>query len=420
MTITQLLPGITLRCFPDTRFKQGCLSVQLIRPMQRQEAAVNALIPAVLLRGCRSCPDLRAITLRLDDLYGASVSTLVRRVGDYQTTGLFCGFMDDAYAMEGDSILAPMIKFLGELLLQPVTENGGFSVPFVESEKRNLISAMDAIRNDKHAYAAARMREIMCQADSFAVPRLGFREDAAAIEPGKAYAHYQKILRESPIEIFYVGSADPQRVAALLMPIFSSIARDLRPLGPQTPFHACPSQDVTETMEIAQARLGMGFVTPITIRDPRFAAMQMCNAILGGSMTNKLFTVIREKMSLCYEIGSSYNGSKGILSVSVGIESDKEQTVKAEILRQLDACREGRITDDELVGAREMLLSQLRQTHDTPGSIEGYYESAALSGLSMTPDAYMEAVQAVTLPQIVEAAKTLELHTVHFLRGVGA
>ena len=57
-----------------------------------EEAGLNALIPAVLLRGCRSCPDLRDITLRLDELYGASVSTLVRRVGDYQTTGFYCGF----------------------------------------------------------------------------------------------------------------------------------------------------------------------------------------------------------------------------------------------------------------------------------------------------------------------------------------
>ena len=85
----ELFPGVTLRCYPDQRFKHGCLSLQLIRPMCREEAALNALLPAVLLRGCGSCPDLRDITLRLDDLYGASVGTMVRRVGDYQTTGLY-------------------------------------------------------------------------------------------------------------------------------------------------------------------------------------------------------------------------------------------------------------------------------------------------------------------------------------------
>lgn len=41
----QLLPGITLRCFPDSRFKQGCLSLQILRPMCKEEAATNALLP---------------------------------------------------------------------------------------------------------------------------------------------------------------------------------------------------------------------------------------------------------------------------------------------------------------------------------------------------------------------------------------
>ena len=48
---------------------------------------------------------------------------------------------------------------------------------------------------------------------------------------------------------------------------------------------------------------------------------------------------IREKLSLCYDIGSGYHGAKGILSVSAGIDFDKEQLVRDEISRQLDAIR---------------------------------------------------------------------------------
>ena len=88
----ELTQGVTLRCFRDQRFKQGCLSFSLVRPMNQEEAAKNALIPAVLLRGTANYPDLRSITFRLDDLYGATVGSLVRRVGDYQTTVFYCSF----------------------------------------------------------------------------------------------------------------------------------------------------------------------------------------------------------------------------------------------------------------------------------------------------------------------------------------
>jgi len=186
-----LLPGVTLRCFQDARFKQESLSVQFVRPMCKEETALNALLPAVLLRGCKSAPDLRTITQRLDDLYGASVGSQLRRVGDYQTTGLSCSFMRDAYALNGDRVFAPMVAFLKELMFCPLLENGVFSKEFVESEKRNLLSAIAAQKNDKRAYAASQMVKLMCKGDSFGIPRLGEKEDVEAITPESLYAHYQ-------------------------------------------------------------------------------------------------------------------------------------------------------------------------------------------------------------------------------------
>ena len=190
-----LLPGVTLRCCRDKRFKQGCLSFQLVRPMCREEAAYNALLPAVLLRGTRQHPDLRAITEHLDTLYGASVSALVRRVGDYQTTGLYCSFMDDRFALPGDRVMAPVVAFLEELLLDVPVENGGFLPGFVESEKKNLISTIESERNDKRVYAMSRLLKILCREDSFGLPRLGEPQEVEAITPQSLWAHHQKILR---------------------------------------------------------------------------------------------------------------------------------------------------------------------------------------------------------------------------------
>lgn len=416
-TVT-LLPGITLRCFQDTRFKQGCMSIQLVRKMCREEAALNALLPAVLLRGTANTPDLRDITLRLDDLYGASVGALVRRIGDFQTTGLSCGFIDDRFALEGDQILEPMIEFLGEILLDPLLENGIFDEDYTESEKVNLISTIESQLNHKQSYANSQMLKLMCREDSFGIPRLGEADQVKAITAGALYAHYRRILRESPVEVFYAGSAEPDRVAELLLPLFSSLDRQPAVLPKQTAFRSSGENRQTEQMEISQGKLSMGFSTPITIQDPRLAAMQLCNMIFGGGMTSKLFMQVREQMSLCYDISSGYHGSKGIITVSAGIDPEKEELVYQEILKQLDACARGNITEQELTAAKQAVLSSLRGTHDSPGAIEGYYATAALSGLSMTPADYARAIDGVTLEQVAEAAKTVTLNTVYFLKGV--
>ena len=63
------------------------------------------------------------------------------------------------------------------------------------------------------------------------------------------------------------------------------------------------------------------------------------------------------------------------------------------------------------------MLSSLRATHDSPGAIEGYYASAALSALNLTVPAYMEAVSKVTMEDVVAAARQMKLHSTYFLKG---
>ena len=72
-------------------------------------------------------------------------------------------------------------------------------------------------------------------------------------------------------------------------------------------------------------------------------------------------------------------------------------------------------TREELNAAKQALLSGLRGTHDSPGAIESYYATSALSGLGWTPEEYTEVIQGVTPEQICQAAQSLDLHTRYFL-----
>lgn len=413
----QLQPGIYLRGCTDTRFKTNCLSIQLIRPMDRQEAAANALMSAVLLRGTENYPDIRDITRHLDDLYGAAVGSLVRRVGDYQTTGVYCSFTEDRYALGGDRILEPVTEFLQELLLHPRLENGVFCESFVEGEKRNLLSAIESQKNDKRIYAAAQLMKYMCAQDPAGIPRLGEPEQARALEPGMLYDHYQKVLKHSRIDLFYVGSRPLEQIAQLICPIFSQLERDYQPLPGQTPFRDGGKTRNEQKMDVTQARLQMGFLTESTINTPDFVPMQVLNTVLGGGMTGKLFMNIREKQSLCYDIGSSYQGGKGIMTVGAGMDCRMVDRVERSVMQELENCCNGIITPLELESAQSAMLSSLRQIHDTPSSIENFYSTGALSGMELSIDEYMHQVQQVTVERLAEAAAKVQLHSVFILKG---
>ena len=123
---------------------------------------------------------------------------------------------------------------------------------------------------------------------------------------------------------------------------------------------------------------------------------------------------------MCYSVGSGYFGTKGIVTVSAGIDADQEETVRAEILHQLDACKQGDITQQELAAAREAMLSGLRTVYDSPGAIEGFHATAALSSLTLSVEDYREAICAATVQDVVRAANSVQLHSSFFLKGVGA
>ena len=414
----QLTPGVTLRHYPDKRFKTAVLSVQFQRPLCREEAALNALLSNVLLRGTVKNPDMRSITARLDDLYGAHISPLMRRIGDIQTIGLFLSCLEDRFALSGDRVLAPSLELLREILLEPKLVGGIFDPEFVESEKKNLIADIESELNDKRSYAAVQMLRSMCDGDSFALSLRGEKADVEAITAQSLYDHYQKVLRESPVELFFVGSADAEQVAAYLMPLAQAIAAEPVELPAQTALKlTAEPREFSETMDVNQGKLSMGFTTPITNQHEDFAAMQVFNALYGAGMTSKLFMNVREKLSLCYYAGSGYYGSKGIVTVSSGIDERNYETAKAEILHQLALTAAGEITAAELSAAKQGIISGLRSVPDAPGALENFYGTASIAGMRYDLPGYIQAVSAVTADDVARCAASVRLHTVFFLKG---
>ena len=416
----EILPGITLRCCRDTRFKQGCMSFQFVRQMDAGEAHLNALLPSVMLRATLPHPDLRSISQHLDSLYGVTLGALVRRIGDYQTVGFYLNFMDDRFALPGESVLDGVLAFLEEVLTQSPLENGGFLEDLLESEKKNLIATIESELNNKAAYAQSKLLKSMCRQDAFGLPRLGEKEDVAKIGAKELYEHYLRVRKESPLEIFYVGAADLDTVLGLIAPMVEKWERSYVNLPAQTPFLPLEGQHLTETMDIAQGKLSMGFVTPILKSSPDFAALHLFNTIFGAGMTSKLFQNVREKLSLCYSIGSAIYVTKGILTVNAGIDFDKEQQTRQEILHQPALCQQGNITEEELRAAKEAIHSGLRAIMDSPGAIEGYHSTAALNGTVLSREQYMEAVEKTTVADVVAAANTVTYHSSYFLKGVDA
>lgn len=411
----EIMPDVYLTYLPAERFKTCLLSAHLITCLDASTASLNALLPAVLRRGTMRCPDMESLSAALDTLYGATIDYTLRKKGERQCIGFVANCIDDTYAPGGEKLLESLAQLLGELFLEPVTKGGRFLSEYVESEKKNLIDAIRAIRNDKRDWADVRLMQEMCADEPYGVLRLGDEDSISKINNQKLYQHYQELLSSSRIEMFYSGTAPLARVESALRNAFSTLPRGLvRRLAPITVGNAPDEvRHVTESMDVTQGKLSMGW----RCATDDVPAMVMANLLFGGTSNAKLFLNVREKMSLCYYASSSYVRSKRLMTVSSGIEVADYDKAVAEILHQLEEVKNGNWEPWEIEGALATMVSGLQSLSDSQSALENFYLGQIATDETDTELEFMEALRQVTPERIRAAAMTAKLDTIYFLKG---
>ncbi len=417
----QLADGVELLVNRTDKFKTGLLSATLTVPLRREDATAGALIPEVLYRGSRSCPDMERLSAATDALYGASLGTGVRQRGESQCISFLCSVIDDRYALDGSAVLEPAAGLMGEVLLDPAAENGVFRRDYVKGEGANLADRIRARVNDKRSWSIFRLVQEMCDGEAYAVDKLGDAEEALSVSPEGLWADYQALLGRAKVTFYYGGSAQPERVEETVRRAFAPLIRGRNaPVSCAVPREPSgPVRTVTDEMDVTQGKLAMGFRTGGVIMDsPDYPALLVCNALYGGSANSRLFLNVREKLSLCYYASSLIDKLKGLLVVSSGVEFGDFDRAQEAILAQLDELRAGRFTDEERNAAIRTVVNGLRGRLDSQGQMEDDCVTKLICGVRPDDGAELiRAVERVTAEDIAQAAQRIRLDTVYRLTG---
>jgi predicted Zn-dependent peptidase len=419
----RLCEGVFFTGIRDPKFKFNHISVSFAVPLSSKTAAVNALLPQVLLRGCREYPDMTAMNRRLKELYGARLETGVTKIGESQIVTFYCEVLGDEYALGSEKLVCSASGLLKSVIFDPALKNGRFGEDDIRIERRNLADLIQSRLNDKRYYASQRLRENMCGGEPYGICELGTVEQAQSVTSDELYAAWLALMAGARIEIFFVGPGDSSDCRELFASAFRSLVRRPVPYILPKPIKDVKSvRSVTERMPVAQAKLGLGFRTDTAHPDTRVAAMQLACTVLGGSANSLLFKNVREKLSLCYYCFSRFEPFKGIVTIESGVEEDNAVKAKDEILRQLDDVREGNFTDDDLGNALRTLDNVYRGVSDSLFAISDFYLGRALRSESgdaalETPAQAAEKYARLTRDDVIAAARGLRLDTVYLLAG---
>lgn len=410
------LHGIEVYRIAAAKFKTNGIYIFFQDNLSRESATKNALMPAVLRRGCETYPTFQSIALRLEELYGASFDCGVYKKGERHLIQFYTEFLSDQYVPEGSNQFENALQLLFEIITRPVLENGAFKPDYLEQEKENLRKLIEGRVNDKMSYSLERCFEEMCKDEPYAINDYGFVADLGAISAGELCGHYKQVLETYPMTVYLTGDLDQARVEKALSLLSGWKRGEIRKMTP-TGIEYKPGEvrQVEEKMNVNQGKLCLGFRTQIPPGGEDYYKLLVYNGILGGGVHSKLFQNVREKASLAYYASSRLEKFKGLMVVSSGIEIKNKAKAQEIILQQLEEMRKGNISDYEFDSTLKTIETGVKSLQDSQPQIVDFYLSQAVAGTEDTFHTIIDKVCKVTRKDVVEIASKIRLDTVYFL-----
>ena len=417
MNIKNLCSGVKLCYHKTSQFKTSVVSLNIITPLD-DKASHRALLVHLLARTNKNNPTITAMNRKLASLYGAVIHPSVQKIGESQVLTLSLICIDERFALDKESVLTEGINLLLDCLFTPDITPKGFKEENVQREKRLLCEKIDSENDDKIRYAYKKMISEMCCDENYGISELGEKEEINTLTGEDLFSVWKQLLLFSQIQLNIVGNFSETLIEDAVLPRFEALERkkaDITEVRTEFITESYGSKTVTEKQKVQQGKLVIGFRAGMTYDMDNFAAIKVMTAIFGSGTFSKLFTNVREKMSLCYYCSARLISAKGIIAVQSGVETENIEKALEAIRHELDDMRLGNFTDDDIKAAKLSLKDAFSSVCDSVTGIDSWFTSQCLSSEILTPEDYIDMIEKVSREEIIVAANMVSEDTVFIL-----
>lgn len=416
----EIKKGINLHIIKTNKFKTNLLSVFLSTPLSKDNVTKNALIPAVLRRGSKNMNTQDEISIALEEMYGASFDCGIDKIGDNQVLKFYLETINNEFLPENEDTLSTAIKILLEVVFNPLINENEFNKEYVESEIKNLKQVIEGRKDSKATYAYERCIEEMYKNMPYSLYKYGNIEDLETINSKDLYEQYTNLINNCKIDIFISGEVEENIKDNIINneniqklkerdAVYIVNNKENRIKEPKQ------EQQISESMDINQGKLIIGLDILEENDSDKYTAL-VYNAILGGTPTSKMFQNVREKNSLAYTASSSFIRQKANVFIKCGIDIENYEKALKIIKEQLEDMQKGEFTDKNIEEAKTNIISTINFIPEEQDTELMYYFSQELSGYEMSYEEYIQKINFVSKPNIIDLANRIQINTIYFLK----
>ncbi|TPG68788.1 insulinase family protein [Brevibacillus laterosporus] len=409
--------GMNLHILQTEKFKSITMIVNIEQELTEENASKTALLAMVLKRATARFPEPQKLRQHLDYLYGAIFDVDVAKKGERQVLQVYMEVPNEKYLSGKQSLVEDAIQFVGDILTRPYLVHDQFDSNYVEAEKKSLTKKIESIVNDKMRYANQRITEEMFKDEAYAISALGDLPHLAKVDVASLTDYYHQLMDNNPIEIFVVGDVKEDEIRSLFEKHVQLSTQRQSSLDIQRSSKKVTEQKtIVDRMDVNQAKLNIGCRTNIIYKDDDYPALLVYNGILGGFPHSKLFLNVREKASLAYYAVSRLESHKGVVMMMSGIDAKNYEQAVTIIKEQIAMMEQGEISQEEMDMTKATLYNQFKELLDSGKMMVEYAYNGVISGKARDLQTLLTEIEKVSVQDVVNVAKKVELDTIYLLR----
>jgi predicted Zn-dependent peptidase len=307
--------------------------------------------------------------------------------------------------VRGTALARHWAELLG--LVAEVALNPTLPAEEMERERRLIQSAIQSRGDTPFQRAFDAVLHDLYGPHPYAWPNVGRRESVERVDRTALAAHYAAIYRPDRMVLAVSGQVPADRVLRVAERLLGSIpaAAGPTPVNVHRPTPR-PDRRVLER-PVQQAQVLVATLGP-ALTEADYPALRVLGTVLGGGMSGRLFSDLRDRRGLAYSVGTlgTFRTGPSFLVTYMGTAPANVEAAEAGVLAELERVRNEPVSERELARAKAFLLGNLAMDRRTSARHAWYLAFFEVIGAGWDfPERYTRAVEAVSVDDVRRAAQ---------------
>ena len=356
----------------------------------KQEAGISHFAEHLFFKGTERRPTSMELTQDIEGVGG-----IINGGTDKEITIYWCKVARPHFSIALD--------VLSDLLL-----NSRFDSKDIEKERQVIIEEINMNLDMPQQRVDMLIDELLWPEQPLGREVTGYKETVSSLTREQLLNYLARRYMPNNTVLSIAGNIQHQEAMAQIEPMFGKWPPAELTTRYVTNDYQTEARVRIDPKDIEQAHLCLA-VHGFSHSHPQRFAVDLLSTVLGGGMSSRLFTEIRERRGLAYDIHSytEHFSDSGSFGVYAGVDPEKIETALAAIIEELSKIKQG-IATSEITRAKELSKGRLYlRFEDTQNVALWYGSQEILLRQILDIDDIISIVDAITINELQEVAQKI-------------